>query len=411
MMSAIDLMIKDLTQILRDRKSLMFILIMPIAFTLLFGFAFGGYGAPGDTRLPVVVGGDAADPSYAAFTDLVASSTVVRLVDPASTEDQALRASVRDGKVTAVIFIPAGFLRACYDGSDPVLPCVVDVASTNGTTAQDELANLSTRLMSAVRTARATATIYTEVAPDPAPGKAAAFTFDQFAQAFETSVSAWKTQPPTVTVTVSSKLTEQQRNAGGFAHTSPSMMLQFSIAGLISAAGIVVEERKSRTLARLMTTRLSRSGILLGHFLAMFIQVFAQLSMLILFAAAVLHVQYLHAPLATLLVTMCASAFVAAIGLLIGVASRSEEQAIAFSLVLMFVLAGLGGAWVPLQFTGATFQRVARVTPGALIVDSYENVVQRGLGVSSVLMSCALLLACAAILAVLAALRFRRQSA
>ena len=80
----------------------------------------------------------------------------------------------------------------------------------------------------------------------------------------------------------------------------------------------------------------------------------------------------------------------AAIGLLIGVASRSEEQATAFSLILMFVLAGLGGAWV---------------------IDAYENVVQRGLGISSVLMSCALLLACAAGLAVLAALRFRRQSA
>ena len=116
-MSAIDLMIKDLTQILRDRKSLMFILIMPIAFTLMFGFVFGGYGAPADTRLPVVVAGDTADPAHAAFTDLVASSTVVRLVDPASAEDQALRASVRDGKVTAVVFIPAGFLRACYDGS------------------------------------------------------------------------------------------------------------------------------------------------------------------------------------------------------------------------------------------------------------------------------------------------------
>jgi ABC-2 type transport system permease protein len=133
--------------------------------------------------------------------------------------------------------------------------------------------------------------------------------------------------------------------------------------------------------------------------------------MLILFAAVILHVQYLHAPIATLLVTICASAFVAALGLLIGVASRSEEQAIAFSLILMFILAGLGGAWVPLQFTGTAFQRVARATPGAWIVDAYENVIQRGLGVSSVLISCALLLACATGLAVLVALRFRRQSA
>jgi ABC-2 type transport system permease protein len=410
-MSAIDLTIKDLKQILRDRKSLMFILIMPVAFTLLFGFAFGGYGAPADTRLPVVVAGDAADPAHAAFVDLVASSTVVHVADPASTEDQALRTSVRDGKVTAVVFIPAGFLRACYDGTDPVLPCVVDVASSSGTTARNELANLSSRLTSAVRTARATAVIYREVATSSASGKPSTLTFEQFTDAFRTAVSAWKAQPPAVAVTISSKLTEQQRNAGGFAHTSPSMMLQFSIAGLISAAGIVVEERRSRTLARLMTTRLSRSGILLGHYLAMFAQVFAQLFMLILFAAVVLRVQYLHSPLATLLVTVCASAFVAAIGLLIGVASRSEEQAIAFSLVLMFVLAGLGGAWVPLQFTGTAFQKVARATPGAWIVDAYENVVQRGLGVSSVLISCALLLACATGLAVLAALRFRRQSA
>jgi ABC-2 type transport system permease protein len=410
-MSAFDLTIKDLTQILRDRKSLMFILIMPIAFTLMFGFVFGGYGAPADTRLPVVVAGDTDDPAHAALVDLVESSTVVRVASPASMEDQALRASVRDGKVTAVVFIPDGFLRTCYDGTVPMLPCVVDVASSGGTTARNELANLSTRLVGAVRIARMTATVYQDVAPPSGSDKPSALTFEQFTYAFQTAVSAWKTQPTTVTVTVSSKLTEQQRNAGGFAHTSPSMMLQFSIAGLISAAGIVVEERKSRTLARLMTTRLSRSGILLGHYLAMFTQVFAQLTMLILFAAIVLRVQYLHAPIATLLVTTCASAFVAALGLLIGVASRSEEQGIAFSLVFMFVLSGLGGAWVPLQFTGAAFQKVARATPGSLIIDAYENVVQRGLGVSSVLMPCALLLACATGLAVLAVLRFRRQSA
>ena len=40
---------------------------------------------------------------------------------------------------------------------------------------------------------------------------------------------------------------------------------------------------------------------------------------------------------------------VAALGLLIGALARSEEQAIIFSLVPMFILAGLGGAWVPVE--------------------------------------------------------------
>jgi hypothetical protein len=70
-----------------------------------------------------------------------------------------------------------------------------------------------------------------------------------------------------------------------------------------------------------------------------------------------------------------------------------------------------GDALLILQFTSAAFQRVARATPGAWVVDAYENVVQRGLGVPSVLLSCSLLTASAAGLAVLAALRFRRQSA
>ena len=43
-MRVIDLAIKDLTQIVRDWRAAIFLLIMPIAFTILFGFAFGGFG-------------------------------------------------------------------------------------------------------------------------------------------------------------------------------------------------------------------------------------------------------------------------------------------------------------------------------------------------------------------------------
>lgn len=102
-------------------------------------------------------------------------------------------------------------------------------------------------------------------------------------------------------------------------------------------------------------------------------------------------IQALHTPLTILFVTICASACMAAVGLLIGVASRSREQATAFSLVLMFVLAGLGDAWVLIQFTGTAFWKLARTAPGAWIVDAYENVVQRGLSLPSALLSCSLL--------------------
>jgi hypothetical protein len=45
MIRIFDLAVKDLLQILRNRMTFLFLLIMPIAFTLLFGLAFGGSGS------------------------------------------------------------------------------------------------------------------------------------------------------------------------------------------------------------------------------------------------------------------------------------------------------------------------------------------------------------------------------
>ena len=57
-MRIIHLAIKDLSQILRDWKSGLFLLIMPLLFTLFFGFVLGSATAPKpdvDPRLPVGV--------------------------------------------------------------------------------------------------------------------------------------------------------------------------------------------------------------------------------------------------------------------------------------------------------------------------------------------------------------------
>ncbi len=62
-----------------------------------------------------------------------------------------------------------------------------------------------------------------------------------------------------------------------------------------------------------------------------------------------------------------------------------------FSLIPMFVFAGLGGAWVPLDVTGATFQMIGHLTPLAWGMDGFENIAARGLGFQSVLLPAAAL--------------------
>jgi len=73
----------------------------------------------------------------------------------------------------------------------------------------------------------------------------------------------------------------------------------------------------------------------------------------------------------------------------------------------MFVLAGVGGAWVPLEYTGRAFQAIGHLLPTAWAMDGFENIVIRGLGLESVWLPAGIMLACAVALFALAAWRFK----
>jgi len=208
--------------------------------------------------------------------------------------------------------------------------------------------------------------------------------------------------------TLSAAIKISDNQAMSASHTSPGMMLQFAIAGLITAATIIVNERKTRSLQRLLTTATSRVHILLGHYLAIFTLIFGQFVLLIVFGQLFLHVDYLRIPLATLLVAAAAAACISAMGLLIGVFAKSEEQTVVLVMIPMFVLSGLGGAWMPLEFTGAAFQSIGHVSPVAWAMDGFKNIVARGLDFNSVLLPVAALAGYAALFFALAAWRFRR---
>jgi len=189
-------------------------------------------------------------------------------------------------------------------------------------------------------------------------------------------------------------------------HFSPGIMLQFAIAGLLTAAQVIVTERKTRTLQRLLTTATRRIHILVGHYLAILTLILGQFLLLILFGQLVLRVNYLRDVGATLLVALSAALCIAAMGLLIGILARSDEQATIFSLIPMFVFSGLGGAWMPLEVTGATFQAIGHVSPVAWAMDGFKNITTRGLGISSVLLPASALIGYAVLFFGLAAWRF-----
>jgi ABC-2 type transport system permease protein len=391
----LDITAKDLRQILRNRMTFLFLLIMPAAFTILFGLAFGGSGKTTDTRLPVGILDIDGGSFSANLKSLLATSSVIRLDETAGRSETDLVKLVGSGKLAAAIVIPGGYGQALRDGNPLKLGFHADPAQPSTTTVEYEVLVASQRLGSAVRTANITATM----ANNPA----------DFDPALAAALAAWQNPPIQVSVTTGVSATPQNQNIMSLAHSSPAMMLQFAIAGLLTAATVIVNERKTRSLQRLLTTSTSRVQILLGHYLAIFAMIFSEFVTMILFGQ-VLKVDYLRLPLATLLVAVATAVCIAALGLLIGVLAKSEEQAVMFSLIPMFVLSGLGGAWVPLEFTGATFQAVGHISPVAWAMDGFKNIVARGLGFNSVLLPAAALLGYAVLFFGLAIWRFRRVS-
>lgn len=391
----LDIALKDLLQLSRDFKTFMFLLIMPILFTFLFGFAFGGFSSgESDSRLPV--GYISHDDHWVtdSLHDLLDKSEVIRLDENVFRSEADLEQLIADGHLAAGIIVPHGYGKAFLKDRDSRLIVILDTSTTTGSTIEAELLSLTNRLDGAIHTA----TIIEQLGAQGIP----------FEYAFEKTLQAWEEPPIAIEETVSPALESENDGNRALAHTAPGMMLQFAIAGLLTCAQIIVAERKSRTLQRILTTATNRVHIVVGHYLAILLLILAQFLILIAFGQLVLKVGYFRVPAASMLVAFSAALCISALGLLIGILAKSEEQAVTFSLIPMFVFSGIGGAWVPLEVTGPAFQAIGHLSPVAWGMDGFENIVARGLGLESVLLPSVALIGYAAFFFTLAVLRFRK---
>ena len=309
-MRVIDLAIKDLTQIVRDWRAAAFLVIMPIGFTILFGFAFGGAGSDEavDARLPVGLAdedGGRLSPHLLALIEGQTSFASPNWKWPSGMSWKRWWPTMSLPRPSSSR--PATGRRWRPDQARP-LTVIAKVSSDAGRTAQGEIQAAAMRLNSAVTAAQIGSRAFEQRAGFESEAAAEAY----FDAALARAVSAWEEPPITVEKNVSGREVEEEGNAFGenaFAHTSPGMMAQFTIAGLTGAAAILVLERKNRSLQRLLTTNISRGEILLGHYLAMFVMIFVQLATLMLFGQLLLDVNYLNAPLATLLMMVTTTLF------------------------------------------------------------------------------------------------------
>ncbi len=400
-MRILDLALKDWQQILREKQAAIFLVIMPIVFTAFMGFAFNQGGGESDPRLPIGFVDQDQSALSGEFYTLLQASTVVRPEVLTGEAIVQVDAQVKQNKLAGVVIVPAGFGSRAAD--DLNVTMVTDMNVTSGHTVRNAVQTSLGRVMGAVKIA--------EIGVDQI-ASIKAFDSESARQAAQQAATiraakAWSDSPVTVTVEKATALKEETKSANGFAQSSPGMIVQFAIMGLVTSASILVLERKTRTLSRLLTTSMKRWEIIAGHFLAMFGLVLMQVTLLVLVGQFLFGVNYLREPLAVLLVVVALAAWVSALGLFVSTIAKGEEQVVLFALIAMFLFTALGGAWFPLEVTGPAFNTIGHLTPAAWAMDGLQNVVVRGLGVQSVLLPAGILLAYAIAFFGLAVWRFK----
>lgn len=385
-MRIFDIAIKDLVQILRERRTLLFIVAMPIIFTLFMGFAYKTPQADpnADTRMSLAwVNYDDGPLSRSLRERLEESGSAIKLVE--MDEPSALKA-VRDGEVPAALIIPQGFSAASLQGGMSRLHLVADPATSEGQSIYRLVLIPVTQLMSSVQIARM------DVEAVSAQKTAAAA--QESSAAFNFAWQAWDSTNNERLVSLEMAVAHEQAQWYGdnpHNQSSPGILVMFAIFGLVTSATILVQERKSRALERMLTTSLSPLSVLGGHFLAMFALTMLQQALLVAFGQFVLGVNYLRASLGTLALMTALSLCTAGLGLLIGVISKGEEQVTLFSLIGMFVFSALGGVWFPLEMAGQTFSTIGHLTPTAWAMTGLQNILIRGLGSASALLPAGIL--------------------
>jgi len=405
-MRIIDIALKDLLEVVRDKKSLLFLVLMPVVFTLFMGFAFRITET--EPRLPVGwVDGDTEGSLGGQLRALVAATAGIDVVPLAGDEAAQVDQQVQDGDLAAAVIVPQGWSARALSpapGGDPLPLTIIVPETAAGQTVTTALRAAAARLLGAVEAAH----LSVEVLDARAPFADEEARLAAWQAGLAEGSAAW--QQPALDVVLEPAISAQASKAGtpsGFLQSSPGMIVQFAVFSLVTSAMAVVVERKSGALRRLLTTPIHRVQVLAGHLLAMFTVVFLQGLLLMALGQLALGVNYAREPLGTLLMLVALALWVTSLGLLIGTLARGEEQVVMFSLVAMFLFAALGGAWFPLEIAGDAFSAVGHLMPTAWAMDGFQDIVVRSQGLGSLLLPAGVLLGYTLAFMALATWRFR----
>lgn len=309
---------KEIRQILRDRRSFVLILVMPIVLTFLFGKAL----ETGELRhIPSVILNLDGSPESNAVVTAFSTYDEIEIQRQVATLAEA-QELLAHGKIKAAIVIPAGFLRQIESGEEAPLQLLLDGTDNNSAPVVEGVAQ---RVIQRYNTERAIKGLW---ARGVRPDRGRRLIRPVYVQS------------------------EIRYNPGRqyLGYVMPGVIgLTLQLLTVMLMAITIPRERERGTLDQLMASPVTRTEIILGKLLPYF-------GISVLNVATILFVadRWFDIPvvdrLPLLLLLCCLFVLTSlATGLLISAVSRTQFQAVQIAVFYVLPVFMLSGAYAPIE--------------------------------------------------------------
>ena len=332
------LIYKDIKQLLRDPKTLVMVLLMPVIVLVMF---VAGYGGPGG-NIPIAVANlDGGTISWQLISELKRASAMglgsFEVVKTAYTFEEAYE-SVRKGEVYAAIIIPKGFTEEVFLGEETQVGIILDAS----------YADISERVY-----------------------RVLVLTMQGFQQKVAEKYGGFTFNIYRVTI-----YGPEVSKIDAFLGVVMSVLLHLVPMSLIAVS--ISRERERRTFEQLIMTPISSYDIIMGKLLAYMIVTMADTFLTLGFAVYVFKVRVVGSFLDLMVVSFLILICSLSMGLLISVLSKNQLQAYQMAIFAFIPSMLFSGFLVPAELLSPKVKIVSKLLPLYYFLKAFRNIQIRG---------------------------------
>ena len=340
---------KETRQILRDRRTFLLLLVMPIVLTFLFGKAM----ETGELRqIPSVILNEDGSPESNAIVTAFSSYDEVQIQGKVGTLQEA-QDLLAQGKIKAAIVIPQGFMKQIEAGEKAQLQLLLDGTDNNSAPIVEGVAQRVIQMYNAERAVKGL-----------------------WARGVRPDRGEQIIQPVFVK-------TEIRYNPGlrYLSYVMPGVIcLTLQLLTVMLMAVSITREREKGTLDQLMASPITRSELILGKLLP-----FLGISLLNVVTILFVADRWFNVPVRErlpLLLAFCALFVLTSLatGLLISAVSRSQFQAIQIAVFYILPVFMLSWAYAPIEAIPNVIRPISYLFPLMYFCRAVRAVTLRGAG-------------------------------